>query len=267
MTLIKILSTTLVNRRESKNASSRNFLSTTLIAAFTKQQQRKTESITKTMSHQTCSPVCVYTAMSDDKATQTARPSSSVGTAAERMHMPSLGSFKMASLSLALLVGFFIYLSTLGAEFVAVMLWGREILNKSNHELIMFSLIWNFITTMIAIIILSSMRRMVTIVFMATVPASRTNSDDVLAELLGYMEGRFAVGALVGICTSWNITNFLLGMKPQIIQSCVILAVACLWCRITIALLGSPEQALIYEEEEEEEEEREGMCSPLLMQV
>jgi hypothetical protein len=230
-------------------------------------QQHTTESITKTMSHQTDSPACVYTAMSDDKATQTARPTSSVvGTMEERMHMPSLGSFKTASLCLAMLVGFFIYLSTLGAEFVAVMLWGREILNKSNHELILFSLIWNFVTTVIAIIILSSMRRMVAIVFMATVPESRTNAEDVLLELLGHMEGRFAVGALIGICASWNVTNFLLGMKPQIIQSCVILTVACLWCRVTLALLGSSGRALIYEEEEKEEQ-KEGMCSPLLMNV
>ena len=112
--------------------------------------------------------------------------------------MPALGHFKSCSLILGLLVGFFIYLSTLGAEFVGVMLWGREILNKSNHELIAFSLMWNFITTMIAIVILSSMRRLVSIVFLSSVSNKRTNAEDVLSELLSYMEGRFAVGALIG---------------------------------------------------------------------
>ena len=168
--------------------------------------------------------------------------------------MPKI--FSRYWLILGLLVGFFIYLSTLGAEFVGVMLWGREILQKSNHELIAFSLMWNFITTMIAIVILSSMRRLVSIVFLSSVSNKRSNAEDVLSELLSYMEGRFAVGALVGICLSWNITNFVLGMKPQIIQSCIILAVACLWCRVTLVLLGSPEQSLIYEDDEEEEDEQ-----------
>jgi len=196
---------------------------------------------------QSLSSAVVYQPMPDDKGTQTPE---------QRLHMPALGSFKNCSLMLGLLVGFFIYLSTLGAEFVGVMLWGREILNKSNHELIAFSLMWNFITTMIAIVILSSMRRLVSIVFTASVPSTRTNSEDVLSEILSYMEGRFAVGALVGICISWNMTNLVLGMRPQIIQSCVILAVACLWCRVTLVLLGSPEQTLIHEDDEEEEEEK-----------
>ncbi|CAB9519190.1 expressed unknown protein [Seminavis robusta] len=218
------------------------------------------------MSHQSLSPAVVYTAMSDDKSTQTRRTTSttSSSSADERLYMPALSSFKTCSLVLGLLVGFFIYLSTLGAEFVGVMLWGREILNKSNHELILFSLMWNFITTMIAIVILSSMRRLVTIVFMASVSKERQNAEDVLCELLSYMEGRFAVGALVGICTSWNVTNVVLGMRPQIIQSCVILAVACLWCRVTLVLLGSPEQALIHDDEEEEEEEQDQISTPLL---
>ena len=197
----------------------------------------------------TLASAAVYHPMSDDKATQTTH------TAQERLYMPALGHFKSCSLILGLLVGFFIYLSTLGAEFVGVMLWGREILNKSNHELIAFSLMWNFITTMIAIVILSSMRRLVSIVFLSSVSNKRTNTEEVLSELLSCMEGRFAVGALVGICVSWNITNFVLGMKPQIIQSCVILAVACVWCRVTLVLLGTPEQSLIHAEDDEEEEQ------------
>merc|ERR1712137_1484418 len=85
----------------------------------------------------------------------------------QRFYVPDLGSFKFCSFLLGLLVGLFIYLSTLGAEFVGVMVWGREILNKSDRELIAFSLLWNFVTTMIAIIALSSIRRLVTVVFFA----------------------------------------------------------------------------------------------------
>jgi hypothetical protein len=169
----------------------------------------------------------------------------------ERVYMPLLGRFKFCCLCLGLLVGFFIYLSTLGAEFVAVMLWGREILSKSNNELIMFSLGWNLITTMIALLVLTALRRLViAVAYPAFSP--NVNVDDVVSELLSYLEGRFAVGALVGICLCWNITNFILGMRPQIIQSCVILAVACMWCRMTLALLGQAHSGLIYDRVETE---------------
>lgn len=171
----------------------------------------------------------------------------------ERLHMASLGAFKTSSLVLGSLVGLFIYLSTLGAEFVGVMLWGKEILDKSNNELIVFSLTWNLVTTIVAIVVLTSLRRLVSIVFRSAVSPSRQNSEDVLSELLSYMEGRFAVGALVGICLSWNLTNFILGMRPQVIQSCIILAVACFWCRVTLILIGQPEYTLIYDSADEEE--------------
>ena len=167
--------------------------------------------------------------------------------------MPTLGQFKACGLILGFLVGLFIYLSTLGAEFVAVMMWGKGILSKTNHELIMFSLAWNLATTFLALIILTCLRRLVITVFSTAVThRSEQNADDLSSELLSYLEGRFAVGALVGICVAWNATNFVVGMRPQIIQSCVILAVACLWCRVTLILLGAPTEALIYEDNEVE---------------
>lgn len=208
---------------------------------------------------------------SNNKGTQTQTPTPAVPSHYlygnhddhDRLYMPALSSFKQCSLVLGLLVGLFIYLSTLGAEFVGVMLWGKEILEKSNHELIVFSLAWNLITTLLAIVILSSLRKLVSVVFlsaMATTNRSLTQMDDILSELLSYMEGRFAVGALVGICGSWNVTNAVLGMKPQILQSLVILVVACLWCRVTLVLLGSPEEVLIYDEYDCDEYDEECDC-------
>eukprot|EP00797_Seminavis_robusta_P036646 Sro942_g222730.2 (184) ;mRNA; r:37469-38020 len=167
--------------------------------------------------------------------------------------------FKACSLTLGLLVGAFIYLSTLGAEFVAVMVFGKEILDKSNNELVLFSLGWNLVTTCIALVVLATLRRLVATVFTATVSESRSqdNIDNLSSELLAYVEGRFAVGALVGICISWNLTNMVLGMRPQVIQSCIILAVACLWCRLTIILLAQPSEALIHDDSEEGESAKE----------
>lgn len=172
----------------------------------------------------------------------------------DRLYMPTLGQFKACGLVLGLLVGLFIYLSTLGAEFIAVMMWGKDILAKSNQELILFSLGWNLATTFLALVILTCLRRMVITVF-ATAIAHRPeqNADKLSSELLSYLEGRFAVGALVGICVAWNVTNCVLGMRPQIIQSCVILAVACMWCRVTLILLGTPSEALIYDDQNPED--------------
>jgi len=170
---------------------------------------------------------------------------------AVRFHMPSLGQFKTCGLLIGLLVGFFIYLSTLGAEFVAVMLWGRDILDKTNSELVVFSLGWNLVTTCIALVVLTSLRRLVSAVFTAAMKhhsaETAEDHDDILAELLSYLEGRFAIGALVGICVSWNVTNMVLGMRPQVISSCIILAVACLWCKVTLVLLGDREERLIFD--------------------
>ena len=172
----------------------------------------------------------------------------------DRIYMPLLGRFKFCSLVLGLLVGFFIYLSTLGAEFVAVMMYGKDILSKTNHELVMFSLAWNLITTCIALMVLVTLRRIVMAVAYPTLEERSVDAEQVVAELLSYLEGRFAVGALVGICISWNATNMILGMRPQIIQSCVILAVACMWCRLTLVLLGQSDRALIYDRIEEDVE-------------
>ena len=77
---------------------------------------------------------------------------------------------------------------------------------------------------------------------------------------------------LVGICISWNVTNMVVGMRPQIIQSCVILAVACMWCRLTLVLLGQPDAGLIYDRIEEEteapvDENEDDKTAPLLAHV
>ena len=182
----------------------------------------------------------------------------------DRLYMPNLSSFKTCSLLLGLLVGTFIYLSTLGAEFVGVMVWGREVLTKSQTDLILFSLAWNVGTTILALLVLTTLRRMIVAVMESTLRSD--NAEDIVFELLSYLEARFAVGALAGICFTWNVTNFVLGMRPQIVQSCIILVVACLWCRMTLCLVGGSNQELVYEEEEEEETE-DDKTEPLLRLV
>lgn len=219
----------------------------------------------------------------------------------DRFYMPGLSKFKNCSLVLGLLVGLLIYLSTLGAEFVGVLLWGHDLLldasasasdtdtsnnQQQQHLLIAFSLGWNLVTTIVAITMLSSLRQLVSVVFLsASMHNNNTNSskqdqdsrmtnDLILAELLSHMEGRFAVGALVGICGSWNIANFILGIQPQVLQSMAILAVACLWCKATLVLLSGRKVeegndcSMIYEhaniDDGNSSREEQGLSTPLM---
>jgi len=188
------------------------------------------------------------------KSSSPVQTTSTTVQADKRLYMPTLGSFKACSLIVGFLVGLFIYLSTLGAQFVAVVLWGTDVLGKTNQEMVLFSLAWNAATTSLALVILACLRRLVASVFTAAA-AHRSNTEDLASELLSYLEGRFAVGALAGIFVSWNITNMVLGVRPHIIQSCAILAMACMSCIVSLPMLGSPSETLIFDDSEGEEEQ------------
>jgi hypothetical protein len=77
------------------------------------------------------------------------------------------GKFKLSSLILGLLIGFFIQFSTLGANFLVITIWGEDVISKSKTDIVMFSLLWSFFTSAMAIIILSFLRNLVTITFNA----------------------------------------------------------------------------------------------------
>jgi hypothetical protein len=51
-------------------------------------------------------------------------------------------------------------------------------------------------------------------------------------EMVLHMECRFVVGALVGVCMAWTMTDLLLGMKAQILYSLLTLLIALFWCRV-----------------------------------
>ena len=61
---------------------------------------------------------------------------------------------------------------------------------------------------------------------------------------LGLLAGLIllVVGALVGVCLAWTMTDLLLGMKAQIMYSLVTLGVALFWCQIMIKCFVSSER-------------------------
>ena len=133
-------------------------------------------------------------------------------------------SIKISSLCLGLLVGFFIQFSTLGANYLVISLWGDDVLNTSKREIIVISLLWSFFTSSMAIVILAFLRNMVV--------ASYRGAD--LDHVVLHVECRFVVGALVGVCSAWAVTDYLLGMAQQIIYSVATLAVSLAWCRFML---------------------------------
>jgi hypothetical protein len=150
----------------------------------------------------------------------------------------AFGSFKFSSLLLGLFVGFFIQFSTLGANFLVITIWGEDVVTKSKTDIVVFSLIWSFFTSAMAIVILGFLRNLVTITYTAV--AGR--SEDLLEDMILHMECRFVVGALVGVCMAWTMTDILLGMRAQICYSILTLIVALFWCKVMMMCFSTTKQ-------------------------
>lgn len=148
-----------------------------------------------------------------------------------------LGKFKLSSMILGLLVGFFIQFSTLGANFLVITIWGEDVISKSKRDIVVFSLLWSFFTSAMAIIILGFLRNLIYI----TYNAISRRSQDLLDEMVLHMECRFVVGALIGVCMAWTMTDVLLGMRAQILYSLVTLVIALFWCRVMMFCFASGE--------------------------
>ena len=141
-------------------------------------------------------------------------------------------SVKLSSLLLGLMVGFFIQFSTLGANYLVITLWGEDVMNTSKSDIILFSLLWSFFTSSMAIVILAFIRNLLS--------ASYTGSD--FDSVVMHMECRFVVGALIGVCSAWAATDYILGMSQQIVYSVGTLAVALVWCRIMMWIFAPAEE-------------------------
>lgn len=162
--------------------------------------------------------------------------------------------FKLSVLLMGVLVGFFIQFSTLGANFLVINIWGEDILNKSRNDIVYFSLLWSFFTSAMAIIILAFLRNIVSIAYLSVLK----RSQELVEEMVLQLECRFVVGALIGVCTAWTITDALMGLQAQIFYSAVTLAIALVWCRIMMSCVGN-RPSVDTEEDEEAPQQREIM--------
>jgi hypothetical protein len=92
-------------------------------------------------------------------------------------------SFKLSSLLLGLLVGFFLQLAFIGANCLVIYF---EM--KSNTNVIVFSLLWSLLTVVAAVVLVWEFIR------------NLGRSEELLEDTVLHMECRFVVGAAAGIC-------------------------------------------------------------------
>lgn len=147
------------------------------------------------------------------------------------------GRFKMSSLCLGLLVGFFIQASTLGANYLVVTISGEDVMTTSKKDIVLFSLLWSLFTSGLAIVILAFLRNLVR----ATYETDNEEQNDQLDDMILHMECRFVVGALIGVCSAWALTDLILGLSIQIVYSFVTLGAALAWCKLMMWCFSYPE--------------------------
>jgi hypothetical protein len=146
-----------------------------------------------------------------------------------------LSQFKTCSMFLGLFLGFFIQLTTLGSNFLLVTSAGVEhggfhVVLKTRGDLILFSLTWSLFTSMMAILVMFLLRAMVTLTHNST----GLQAEMHLEHLLSNLECRYVMGALMGVCLAWAVTDIMLGMRGQVVFSLIALVVSLIWCKATI---------------------------------
>jgi len=145
---------------------------------------------------------------------------------------------KTSSLLLGLMVGFFLQISTLGANYLAITLWGKDVMNTSKAaDYYLFSLLWCLFLTCMALAILAFLRNLI-----IQAPSNNNNITSSDYNLDTIIFCRFVVGALMGVCSAWAATDyFLLGMMSlQIVYSVgTTLTVALLWCGVMMWVFAS----------------------------
>jgi hypothetical protein len=128
----------------------------------------------------------------------------------------SCSSLRPIALVLGGLVGIFIQFSSLGANFLS------EQLQLDSDQVLVFSLIWSFWTSVMGIGILVVIRRILTLFL------------EVHDSLLVQIECCFAIGATLGLNIAWTITDLAMGLETHMTQSLVTLLGTLLWCRLVL---------------------------------
>ena len=143
------------------------------------------------------------------------------------------------SIIVGLIIGCFIQFSSLGANFVMTSMYGYGVFYMK--EFLIISLVWCMITSVMGVCVLLFLRSLVVTSFYATTIANESfkSKEDFISGLVQKMEYYFAVGALIGVCMCWTVTDVVLGMNVHVVHSLVTLLVALVWCRLVMTFCGN----------------------------
>jgi hypothetical protein len=139
----------------------------------------------------------------------------------------SLIAMKRSCVIFGFLFGTFIQFSTLGANWVIILILGRDSFASATHlQLFTCSLIWSAMTSIITICLLKLLRDVMRVVVTAA-QLDMNNKDSItvsqLDPLMSFVEGRFVGSAFVGVCCAWAITDYMLGLRVHFLYSIVAL--------------------------------------------
>ena len=146
--------------------------------------------------------------------------------------------FKTYSILIGLCYGVFVQLATLGSNFLLGVLCGDAITNLSDNQAMIFSLLWSFLTSFLALLILASVRAFL----VNSILDANTSEDEYQCEekrrereiFMMAIKVRYVVGALIGLCFAWTCTDLLLGMQSMALYSLCALVVAMAWSKTMI---------------------------------
>lgn len=145
----------------------------------------------------------------------------------------SLQTFQLYSVILGLLVGCFIQLSSLGANYLLAELYHDD---KPNAQtIIRYSLFWSVLTSVMGVAVLFLIRELV-------LAAYRANKSTRNLSIVLHLECYFAIGTLTGVCLAWTCTDVLLGFRAHFVHSLGTLFAALVWCKCITGFFA-PEDA------------------------
>lgn len=150
-------------------------------------------------------------------------------------------SFHTSTLILGFMVGVIIQLSTMGANFLIMTVYGDDAIS-STKDIIIFSLIWSTVTSTMAFFILGFIRNLLKAGYRNMTSANgdeEAGISEELDDIILNVECRFVVGAMMGVCLSWTVTDIFLGLNVQVMYSLITLTIALFWCHMMLRCFSS----------------------------
>jgi hypothetical protein len=159
--------------------------------------------------------ICTAVPYASDEQSETSSVSSWGATTTGQANVDTIvdaNRFAVASATLGCVVGCFIQLSSLGANYILG--------STFSHSVLAFSLAWSMVTSAMGVAML-----------LLVCGILQTVADDRHLLLLHHLECYFCIGTLVGVCICWTVTDRILGLDAHIWHSLVTLAAALVWCK------------------------------------